>query len=169
LFLCDYYNSKFKIKIHWAINLIIAIIALYIASYQEFETKNMWSVLDGVFPHTRQTLSFIGAFLILFVVLNSSFLKKNLSKNIFHYLGNISFSVYLLHLLVLGSISCYLFKFFIETFHWEYFTSFIVMFFISVAIIFTLSHFMYKFIDEKGMKFSAYLYNKFFKHEPRIK
>lgn len=101
----------------------------------------------------------LGAFLLLICALNSLYLKKLLSSRICLFLGEISFSLYLLHLLMLCSLSSLLMHFF--TIHFSYNLSFGFMFTISLTLLFVVSYLYYKFIDLLGIKTASIVVRKF--------
>jgi peptidoglycan/LPS O-acetylase OafA/YrhL len=100
----------------------------------------------------------IGSFFIVLSVISSYNLQKILSMHIFQFLGKISFSLYLLHLLILGSFSCNLFLYLINIVSYNM-SVFIV--FISTTIVAIISSwFMYKYVDLFSIKTSAFFVTK---------
>lgn len=101
-----------------------------------------------------------GAFFVMIAVLASQKLKKIFSWEPLVYIGKISFSVYIIHFIVLCSFSCYLFLkliVYLRYYQAVFFTSIL-----SMMIIMILSHFMHKYIDTKGIKLSKNIYLKYF-------
>ncbi|ERI10197.1 hypothetical protein HMPREF0083_01712, partial [Aneurinibacillus aneurinilyticus ATCC 12856] len=64
----------------------------------------------------------------------------------FKFLGQLSYSIYLLHLILLGSLSCYLFKLFYEI-GILYNISFLYSFILSFTTLILISYLMYKYVD----------------------
>lgn len=159
--LCDF-NYSHQRKTHISLNILLFLIAIYLGSYQFFNTQNIWSILDNLFIQNRQTLAIIASFLFLFICTHSFTMQNIFSKNIFRLAGKISFSLYLIHVLFLGSFSCYLFIYLYTIVKLSYFNSFILMLGLSLIILSTISFFVYKYIDLIGIRFSSYLYKKLF-------
>jgi peptidoglycan/LPS O-acetylase OafA/YrhL len=102
-------------------------------------------------------------FLVLAFVLSRPF-QRAISLRIFRFLGYISFSFYLIHPLVIGSFSCYLFLRIHERFGYNH--SVIYIFALTTGICLLLSWLMARYIDDPGIKCSKYVYNRWFrKHE----
>jgi peptidoglycan/LPS O-acetylase OafA/YrhL len=162
LALCDYYHSE-KRKVFPKIAVfLIFIAALYIGSYQGLEIASIWGIVDFM-SHADKSFPFIiGAALFVFAVINSEWLKRFFSSPVLQFLGKISFSLYLLHLLIIGSLACYLFGYFFTGLHLSYDVSFMLMFFISLSFTFGAAFLMYKYVDLNGIKLSKWIYQKFF-------
>jgi peptidoglycan/LPS O-acetylase OafA/YrhL len=103
----------------------------------------------------------IGAFLVILILLNSKRMQKAFSHKYLLFLGEISFAMYLLHFIVLGSFSSFLFLS-LEP-HMLYFQAFFLTFIISLILILSLSYAMYLYVDLKAVHFSKFVYNKVFK------
>ena len=65
--------------------------------------------INSEFPFIIYQYSILMAFLLIFTVSNSSILKTFLSNEFFRTLGRISFSLYLVHLLIICSFSSFFF------------------------------------------------------------
>jgi len=92
-----------------------------------------------VFYHT------LGAFLTLTALLNSPRLQSLFSRKPFSYLGNLSFSLYLLHFTVLCSLGSYVFS----RFHplLSYGLSVALTVILTTPVMFALAHLFYRFVD----------------------
>lgn len=101
----------------------------------------------------------------MLVLLNSVKLQKMLSLKPFEFIGRISFSMYLLHLILIGSLSSYIFILLID--HVSYSVAVMISFVSTVPILLILSHFMYKYVDKQGIKLANSIYNRFFKDSTR--
>ena len=106
----------------------------------------------------------LGAFMMMFVVVNAPRVQAALSGRVLNFIGKISFSFYLLHFIIMCSLSCYLFKFFFQSY--EYNSSVILAFFCSVPVIVLFSVAYYKWIDKAGIKLSEKLMKLLIKTEP---
>lgn len=97
--------------------------------------------------------------MLLICALNSVYLKKILSSRICLFLGEVSFSLYLLHLLMLYSLSSFLLHYFSSQF--SYNLSFSLMFTISVSLLFVISYLYYRYVDLLGIKTASIVVSKF--------
>lgn len=164
MWLCDLDIDNTLIK-NWNyswVNLSILVIALYFGSYPYVDTSGtvyeVLSILPGAFLITH----IIGAFLLVLVAIRSKLMQKLFSNKIFEFLGKISFSLYLIHFVVIYSLSSYLFKVFIGL-GLSYNFSFILMFIISITLILIVSYVMYKYVDRFAVKISKGIYLSLFK------
>lgn len=162
LALCDYFHDEQRMRPSKILTGIVFLLAIYTGSYRSLEIPNIWTPIDFI-SHADRTFPFIiGAALFMYVVINSGWLKQFFGLFILQVLGKISFSMYLIHLLILGSVSCYLFTYLISELHLSYGASFGIMFLLSQGIIFLTSFVMYKYIDLSGIKLSKWIYKKIF-------
>ncbi len=101
------------------------------------------------------------AILLVLAINNIKVLQKLLSTSFFTFLGKISFSIYLLHSLVLGSICMFLFlKIYpLMSYHWAASLVFVVFILMSILV----SYFFAIYVDEKGTIVSKKIFTKFFK------
>jgi peptidoglycan/LPS O-acetylase OafA/YrhL len=161
--LCDYSTSKNRRILNTPVLIICSLVVLYFGSYQYLGGEGLWKPLDFL-SNTGKAIPFIiGAGLLLFIVTHSPKMQHFLSHKWFGFLGKISFSLYLLHLIILGSLSCFLFRFFYDEFTLTYFSSFVLTLLIVLPVTLYLSYLMYKFVDSVAIKVSAAVYNKLFK------
>jgi peptidoglycan/LPS O-acetylase OafA/YrhL len=103
----------------------------------------------------------IGAFFFILCFVLSKRLQQFFSSGVFRFLGSISFSIYLLHPLVIGSLGCFVFLKMRE--HAGFNQTVMYAFIVTVAACFFLSWLMAKYIDAQGMRLSKYVYIRFFK------
>lgn len=144
---------------------ILFFVGLYFGSYPS--CINIKNTIYGVlyFPRLNNETFYhvVGAFLIMFAVVNSPRVQLALSGKILNFIGKISFSFYLLHFIILTSLSCFLFKIFYESY--EYNSSVILAFLCSVPVIVLLSVAYYKWIDKAGILLSEKIMKLFIKAE----
>ncbi|MBL7890348.1 MAG: acyltransferase [Bacteroidia bacterium] len=107
-------------------------------------------------------LHILGGFFLIIAVLYSNFLQKIFSLNLFVYLGRVSFSVYLIHPLIIGSFSCFLLVKVNENFY-SYNLLILFIFIATTIIIFAVSHYFTKWVDDKSVVLSKDFYTKYFK------
>lgn len=103
-----------------------------------------------------QTYQIIGATLIMISLLNSRRLQALFSRGPLVFLGRISFSLYVLHFILMGSLSSALF---IRFSAWmTYHTAFLLTAAVSLPIMIFLAHLMQISIDERGVRASRIVY-----------
>lgn len=170
LLLSDLHNSGSNhlsmIKNKYVI-FLIASVGLFLGSFPLI--KNQGIIYDWmVFPITNVPLyvfyHIIGAALFLLALLTSSRLQAFFSRNVFSYLGKISFSLYLIHFTILNSFSVWIFK--KLSFYFSYHLSFFFTISVSMPIIFVLSHLMSRYVDEKTVLFLSKVTQKSFLNTP---
>ena len=145
---------------------LLFIIGFYFGSYPLcLDVKNtiMYGILYFPWLKNEEFYHVIGAFLMMFVIVNSPRAQQLVSGKGLNYIGKISFSFYLLHFIVLTSLSCFLFTFFFQSY--EYNSSAILAFLCSLPVIAGVSIVYYKWIDKAGMKLSEKILNLFIKTE----
>jgi peptidoglycan/LPS O-acetylase OafA/YrhL len=159
IFLAEYYTI-FKQKIEknsspliTTINLLLLGIGIYIASMPDIVYK---------YSQNFALVHIISAFLIIFSILNINFIKEFLSKNVFQFLGKISFSMYLTHLLILISLSAYLFDIFVTSN--DYIQSLVLTFSISFPIIILVAYIYSITIDKYSVTIATLVSKKMFKN-----
>jgi peptidoglycan/LPS O-acetylase OafA/YrhL len=101
IILCDIYISNDKIFIGKLFTFIsLALLFFTYSSLISFYNENLLSII---------VLKIALSIFIIYLILYSKFLKEFFSNRFSKWLGSISFSMYLVHLLVLGSFSSWLF------------------------------------------------------------
>jgi peptidoglycan/LPS O-acetylase OafA/YrhL len=140
----------------------LLIVGFYLASYPASgfvkieETIYRYLTL-GIFSSV-DLYHALGATLLIFSVLCSSFLQKMFTNRVSLFLGKISFSMYLLHPIVIGSFSSYLM---IQLKDWQYYNNAVLLIFILTLILtFALSYAMTIFIDKKSIELSNKFYQR---------
>lgn len=116
-----------------------------------------WLTEPAVFYHV------VGSFLLMIVLLESRIMQRFFSCRPLLFLGEISFAMYLLHLVILGSFSSFVFLKFqaVMAYHFAVLSSFLL----SLPVIFITSYLAYEHVDKKAVGFSHFVYEKFFKRE----
>jgi peptidoglycan/LPS O-acetylase OafA/YrhL len=103
----------------------------------------------------------IGGLLLILSFVLSANMQKLISSRVFRFLGYISFSLYLLHPLILGTFSSFVFLKLYT--HWGYNHSVAIVFILTLGILLASSWLMAKYIDANGIKLANYLYQRFVK------
>jgi len=103
----------------------------------------------------------IGGFMLILSFVLSANLQKWISFRTFRFLGYISFCLYLLHPLVLGTVSSDVFLALYGRLGYN--STVAVVFLITTAFCFLASWLMTKYIDNNGIKLANYLFKRFVK------
>ncbi len=138
---------------------------LFLGSYPSGRavTGTVYAFLEKPFLlNTSLTCHMLGAFLVIAVLLDSKRMQKIFSSRYLLFLGEISFAMYLLHFIILGSLTSFIFLKLDP--HLPYLEAVLSSFVISIIIIFCVSYFMYLYVDKKAVHFSKVLYNRIFKN-----
>ncbi|MFL0249143.1 acyltransferase family protein [Clostridium neuense] len=164
MILSDLYNNYKHIKIlnSRLLGIIFLIIGIFLGSYPLVSTDGtIYKFMTINFADSIMFYHITGAFFIMLALLNLQSLKKLFSSKLFYFLGQISFPMYLSHLIVLCSFSGFVFMKLLRFLN--YHVAFIITFALSVPLIMLISYFIHKYIDLGGVKLSSYVYKKFFK------
>lgn len=114
---------------------------------------------DIVWDYTPWALT-IGAYSLVLAYVMSPLLQKIVSFKPFRFLGYISFSLYLIHPLILGSFSSSMFLSFYNSSK-DYNGSVIKVFVATVAILLPISWVMARYVDQFGIKLAKKVYDIF--------
>jgi peptidoglycan/LPS O-acetylase OafA/YrhL len=101
----------------------------------------------------------IGGFLLFFALSRLSFSIKVFSSKVAVYLGKISFSIYILHFIVISSLSSYIFVWLKNNTNASNELSFIVTSVMTIVVTILLSHIFHHYIELKSINWSQSLYN----------
>ena len=158
-------NYNLKSMFNKKILVFIFCVFIYLSSYPspvkiEFLKGTIYSFLpnDHVYGGGYPMLS---AFLLFLIVTISDYSKRILNIRCFKFLGKISYGLYSIHFLVLGSILSW---FVLKThIHIGYGLSVIVAFFAGLPIMICLSYLVTKYIDNPSIKLASYISNSVLK------
>lgn len=147
----------------WKTSLIFLGVAcsLMLGGYTANSSGTIYESLPNMFKNYAVLVNLIGAFILILLIQHSNTIKKFLSFRFFTFLGNTSFSVYLIHILVLSSFSSFLLIKVsgILTYNVAVF----VISILSFLLIYILGYLMTLFIDKKAIIASNLVYTKLFK------
>ncbi len=105
------------------------------------------------------TLNVIGAFLLILALQQSKSLQKVFSVRPIAFLGRISFSLYLVHLLILDSFASWLFVKIDPVFGYTLSVVTVMLTYLIVTLL--LADLMTRFVDDKAVAFSHYFSKRF--------
>ena len=157
----DLYNSfdrrRFAVESKYIL-IFLLICGLSLGSIYEAGILMLLARFGIWLPATLLPIS--GAGMILFVLLNSRFLQGLLATKIPAYLGKISFSMYLIHLIVICSLSSALIVLLGTSV--TYYLVVLIVAGISIPVILVTSDLVYRFIDTNGVRLSKRMYDLLF-------
>lgn len=154
LMICELYMFKGQLKIsNKTILRVILILAIYFGGIKTFDQPlYSWIPLFGVkskyFFYSFKTL---GSILLILFVLNSFKFKSFLKSGPIHYLGKLSYSLYVIHFILLASLSSFLLLNGVPH---------LVNFFITTVALFGLSYVMYRLVDMPSVEIPKSLLSK---------
>jgi len=94
----------------------------------------------------------------MYVLLNSQRMQKIFSSPVLVFLGKISYSLYLVHFLVISTLTCALFLVLHPVL--PYGAAVLISCVLSVLVIIPLSYLFYRYVDMRGIKLSKVFYNQ---------
>jgi peptidoglycan/LPS O-acetylase OafA/YrhL len=138
---------------------IILVSGLFIGSYpiSPLTNDSLYTFLNnGFFETPKVTYHIIGAGMVMYTLLNSQGLQNVFSSQVPVFLGKISYSLYLIHFLVISSFTCALFLVLYPVL--SYGTAVLISCALSLLLIIPLSYLFYKYIDMAGVELSKVFY-----------
>jgi peptidoglycan/LPS O-acetylase OafA/YrhL len=114
----------------------------------------MYALFDGL--ARPRTWHIVGAFLVMASVLRLRSVQAVLSRKPFVFLGRVSFSLYILHFLMIASLACYLQTVLVQRL--SYHQAFLAGFGISLPLILAASYYTYIYVDRTGIRLSQAVY-----------
>jgi peptidoglycan/LPS O-acetylase OafA/YrhL len=159
--LSDLMNNKPQVFIQFNkfyILIPLLILGFYLASYP---TSNFVKIEETIYRYLNfgilELYHTLGAILLIFSVLCSKSLQKIFSNSVSLFLGKISFSLYLLHPIVIASFSSFLI---IQCKDWKYYNNAgLFVFILTLIVSFIISYLMTIFVDKKSIEWSHKFYN----------
>jgi peptidoglycan/LPS O-acetylase OafA/YrhL len=137
--------------------------SVYISNY-----PNMYQRLQvGFIPDWQLTilLHSIGAVAVVLAVLRLGWLSRFMKTRPLQFLGRISFSMYLLHFIIMGSLGSLLFATLFPAF--SFIASFIVTFIVSMTATLVAAALYTRYVDQPSIVLSKYLGNKMIGAQPQ--
>jgi peptidoglycan/LPS O-acetylase OafA/YrhL len=171
LLISDVQNSKYKnllggIQSNKFSTYFLLFLGLLLGSYPYVDTKgSIYQFIDVVFSYIPLSPSIVcplfGSLLVLVSFLRSNLLQTIFSKNFFVFLGKISFSLYLLHFILLSSFSSWLFSQVYGNYSYNF--SCLIVFVVTMVLLLLISYLMYRTVDKSSILISSKIYKVVFK------
>ncbi len=157
------YNGKSRYPNinNFDISLLFAL-GIYFGSYPIFnDNSKVAGTIYELLPKVNLVDSFgfyhaLGATLIIISIILSKTFRHIASLPIFLFFGKISYSLYVFHIIMIGTLSSYLFMQFYQTS--SYLKAFSLMFLATFPLIAFCSYFIYRIIEAKSEVLSSKLY-----------
>lgn len=159
--LCDVQVEQKLPRANNLVKGLLLLIAIWFGSYRQIDTPATWHLLDPLCLIVKPQA--IGAILLFYVFITSVSAEKIFGTRIFRFLGDVSYSLYLIHLLVICSFASWLFVWLTGTIQVSYPVAFWIIFIVSSAIIFLLSKVLFEYVDKQGIRFSKWFYQWLFR------
>jgi peptidoglycan/LPS O-acetylase OafA/YrhL len=161
IMLCDLHVKGQLPKAPVLVKILLLALAIWYGSYRQLPEPATWHLLDPLCSFIKP--SAIGAIFLFYVFITSSIAEKIFSTRIFKFLGDISYMLYLIHLLVICSVACYLFMWLTQSMQVLYHIAFWITFLLSSGVILLLSKVLFEGVDKAGIKFSKGFYKWLFR------
>ena len=142
---------------------LLLILGLILGSFPDSGdfSGTIFGHFPGLFTKAAHWVHVSGAYLLVLAFVLSPRLQRFISLRVFRFFGYISFALYLLHPLVMGSLSCYLLLHMYPGIGYNHAALYI--FVATIAVCIPASWLMARYIDDPGIKLSKYVYNRWFK------
>jgi peptidoglycan/LPS O-acetylase OafA/YrhL len=149
---CDL-STTMKYKIPEVICIGITMLGLWIAAVS-FDVNSLFSII-GLHIGTDYPNLICGSILVLAGVAFSPSLKKILSNSFMVWMGKMSFSVYVIHLIIICSYSCITFSLLNQII--SYNVAAIVTIVSSIVLVYLIATYFYRWFDLGGQRISKAL------------
>jgi peptidoglycan/LPS O-acetylase OafA/YrhL len=127
------------------------------------DVESAWYAWTKAMPFSRYSPEFwhiAGALFVMLAVMSSKALQKFFAMRLPLWLGKVSFSMYAVHVIVLGSLSCFLFIALHSV--TGYNTAALITLGVTVLVSLVLAELVNKYIDEPGVRMSRRIQERFF-------
>lgn len=132
--------------------IILLVIGLYLAGAHNTSASYHW-LYQFIGEKTYDYCNFLAGFLIVYSVLMSSALSKGLDHPFLVWLGKLSFSIYLMHLLMLYLVCIPLFNL-LSSWHWNYSVAAICSALTAILVTLFVADLYSRYVDQFAINFS---------------
>lgn len=160
MLMSDFSHQNKLYKPKWWLLLILLLVASYFGSYKYTTATSTWQLLDTIRTFVKPQA--IGAIVLFYTCLHSRIAYTVLSTRLAKFLGEISYSLYLIHLLVIGSFSGVVFNILYTEMHLGYLLSTVGVFIATVTTVCLFAKWCTTWVDQKGVVFSKKIYGWLF-------
>jgi peptidoglycan/LPS O-acetylase OafA/YrhL len=165
--IADFFVSFPKIKYRLPIVISAGLIGFTLLTYPRVGlapgVPSMYGILP-IMPVGDQTIFWqtMGATLVIFTILYARTLQTLLNLRPLQFLSRISYSAFLVHLVIMGSFSAWFFHFLKEIQGLAFGPTFALAYLSTLALILALAYAFTRLVDEPGMRMTKWLYARFF-------
>jgi peptidoglycan/LPS O-acetylase OafA/YrhL len=155
-------NHTISIKLPNAYHYFLLIGFIYFSSYPNYVDQNF--LASTIYKYLPDDKDFGGGYpmlsaLLLFLLsISSSQLKKCLNLPVFQFLGGISYGLYVIHFLVIGSLSSWLFLALNSYFSFN--VSFLLVLLSGLVFIIPIAYLATRYVDNPSIRLANHLGNK---------
>jgi peptidoglycan/LPS O-acetylase OafA/YrhL len=161
--IADLAHHPFRKKIPAVFSVLLIFAGLYLGGYTETPGDHPWSWLrDAGWKPGPAQIAIVGAGLLLTGISNWTYIQRLLMHRWLIFLGRISFSLYLLHVIFLGTAASQVFILFIRA-EVDYFLTCTIVICGSFVCLLLICRYYEKWIDRSAIRFSTLIYERFFK------
>jgi peptidoglycan/LPS O-acetylase OafA/YrhL len=156
IWIADFFFNKDKAKVrnNKMDLLLLFFLGIYFGSYPIFTDNTLLSgTIYEVLPKITLLDEFglyhaLGASLIVISIILSNTLQKIVSFRIFTFIGKISYSLYIFHIIMIGTLCSYVFLQLSPLSHYN--KSFLIMFAITFPLVILSSYLIHRYIERSG-------------------
>lgn len=169
--LADYRYSNYFRRLPVYAMLLLAAVALYAGSFHwmKFLPPGDWGVLNHMTGLPARLVYTGAAAILLLCVINRVQTEPSRFQRIGIWLGKISFSLYLLHLIFIGSFSCWMFGE-LSDFGLSYHLRAALTLLCTLVLLLPLSYLFFRIVDQQAIRLARYIAQTAFhqKTDPEI-
>ncbi len=151
-FIGGYLFKIYGVQVSSAKSIILMAIGLYLAGAHS-DSISYGLIIDVLGTKTYGICNFLSGFFIVYAVIFGAKINGIFSRPLPVFMGKVSFSVYLIHFLIIATLGVYLFGVFFELFT-SYETAAILTSCVTIVFTYGCSVFFYKYVDKNGMVLS---------------
>jgi peptidoglycan/LPS O-acetylase OafA/YrhL len=156
------HTPKLNKNLLFLLSILFMAAGCVLGSYHSIHTEG---TLFGKLPHSimalKNTFLIVGGYFVILSVIISPRMQAFFSSPALRFLGAISFSLYLLHVLIIGSFSSFVFLKLAGMMGYNAAVG--VVFLLTTPVVLVLSHLMTQYVDMKGVKLAGALYDRYVK------
>ncbi len=156
--LIKHHHLVIKLQAKSIYSWVLFVAFVFFASYPHYsDYQSLQGTIYGFLPPDSEmgVYPLIGAFSLFLLIMINDRLKDFLQHPVFQFLGKISYALYAIHFLVLGSVSSWIFLWL--TPHLPYGLCFLLVLLMSAPIIIFASIWMTKYVDEPSIQAATYV------------
>mgnify|MGYP000010203739 FL=1 len=134
------------------VSLPLLVLGLYLAGAHN-ESSSYSLIVSILGEKTYIVANFLSGMMIVYSIIFSTNLSDVFSKKIFVFMGRVSFSVYLIHIPIISTVGVLVFNLLHDYF--DYSSSAILSSLVSISLIYFLSIYYFKYVDNFAIIFSG--------------